>query len=279
MKITRTWALVLLGGPVLFLFAFFIVPFGVVLLDSLRTKDGALTLEHYAKALGDLYYWETLLLTFKLSLFVTVATLLIGYPLAYFIVRNVQNRLVRSVLYTIVVTPLFTSNIVRAFGWMVLLGRRGMVNDVLLATGLIERPLPLLYGQTSIVVGLTYIMAPFMVLTVASVLQNIDRSLEEAARDLGAGAWSTFTRVTLPLSLPGVIAGSLIVFTLSVSAYVTPSILSGGRQNVTSMLIFQQYGAILNFQFGAALSMVLLVTTLLLVVGYLAALDRGRRTV
>lgn len=278
MRISRAWAFALLGLPIAFVLAFFVVPFGVVLLDSVRTQEGAWTSEHYAKALGDLYYLETLLLTFKLSLYVTVATFLIGYPLAYYIVRHVKSRLIRSLLYIVVITPLFTSNIVRAFGWMVLLGRRGLVNDALLATGAIERPLSLLYGQTSIVIGLTYIMAPFMVLTVASVLQNIDRSLDDAARDLGAGAWTTFWRVTFPLSLPGVIAGSLIVFTLSVSAYVTPSILSGGRQNVTSMLIFQQYGAILNFQFGAALSIVLLITTLVLISGYLLALERGRRT-
>jgi putative spermidine/putrescine transport system permease protein len=279
MRITRPWAFALLGLPLAFLLAFFVVPFCGVFLDSLRTKDGLWTLEQYAKALGELYYWETLLLTFKLALYVTLATFLIGYPLAYYIVRNVKSRFVRSLLYIVVVTPLFTSNIVRAFGWMVLLGRRGLVNDVLLATGVTDRPLPLLYGQSSIVIGLTYIMAPFMVLTVASVLQNIDRSLDDAARDLGAGAWSAFWRITFPLSLPGVIAGSLIVFTLSVSAYVTPSILSGGRQNVTSMLIFQQYGAVLNFQFGAALSVVLLVTTLILVGGYLFAFDRSRRTV
>lgn len=278
MRISRTWAWVLVGGPLLFLFAFFVLPFGVVLLDSLRTKDGTFTLENYGKALGEVYYWETLLLTFKLSLFVTFTTLLIGYPLAYFIVRHVKSRLIRSLLYIVVITPLFTSNIVRAFGWMVLLGRRGMVNDTLRSLGIIDAPLPLLYGQSSIVIGLTYIMAPFMVLTIASVLQNIDRSLEEASRDLGATAWSTFTRVTFPLSLPGVVAGSLIVFTLSVSAYVTPSILSGGRQNVTSMLIFQQYGSIMNFQFGATLSIVLLVTTLVLVLAYLAALNRAQRT-
>jgi putative spermidine/putrescine transport system permease protein len=277
MRISRAWAFALLGIPIAFVLAFFVVPFGVVLLDSFRTKAGMWTLEHYAKVMGELYYWEVLLLTFKLSLYVTLATFLIGYPLAYYIVRHVKSRLIRSLLYIVVVTPLFTSNIVRAFGWMVLLGRRGLVNDVLIATGAIGSPLPLLYGQTSIVIGLTYIMAPFMVLTVASVLQNIDRSLDDAARDLGAGAWTTFWRVTFPLSLPGVVAGSLIVFTLSVSAYVTPSILSGGRQNVTSMLIFQQYGAILNFQFGAALSVVLLVTTLILVGVYLIALDRGRR--
>jgi putative spermidine/putrescine transport system permease protein len=277
MRISRAWAFVLLGFPIAFVLAFFVVPFGVVLIDSFRTKEGMWTLEHYAKVMVDLYYWEVLLLAFKVSLFVTLASFCIGYPLAYYIVRHVKSRLIRSLLYIVVVTPLFTSNIVRAFGWMVLLGRRGLVNDVLIATGAIERPLPLLYGQSSIVIGLTYIMAPFMVLTVASVLQNVDRSLDDAARDLGAGAWTTFRRVTFPLSLPGVIAGSLIVFTLSVSAYVTPSILSGGRQNVTSMLIFQQYGAILNFQFGAALSVVLLVTTLILIGAYLVALDRGRQ--
>lgn len=279
MRIARGWALLLLGIPAVFLLAFFVVPFGILLLDSLQTKEGLWTFENYAKALGEIYYWETLLLTFKLSLYVTVATFLIGYPVAYYIVRNVSSRLVRSLLYIVVVTPLFTSNIVRAFGWMVMLGRRGLVNDVLLATGATEQPIAMLYGQSSIVIGLTYIMAPFMVLTVASVLQNIDRSLDEAARDLGAGAWTTFWRVTFPLSRPGVIAGALIVFTLSVSAYVTPSILSGGRQNVTSMLIFQQYGAILNFQFGAALSVVLLFTTLVLVGAFVMTLDRGRRTV
>ncbi|MEO8345626.1 MAG: ABC transporter permease [Betaproteobacteria bacterium] len=277
MRIARGWALLLLGIPAVFLFAFFVVPFCILFLDSLQNKEGLWTFENYTKALGEIYYWETLLLTFKLSLFVTVATFLIGYPVAYYIVRNVRSRLLRSLLYIVVVTPLFTSNIVRAFGWMVMLGRRGLVNDTLLATGATDRPISMLYGQSSIVIGLTYIMAPFMVLTVASVLQNIDRSLDEAARDLGAGAWSTFWRVTFPLSRPGVIAGALIVFTLSVSAYVTPSILSGGRQNVTSMLIFQQYGALLNYEFGAALSVVLLFTTLVLVGAFVITLDRGRR--
>lgn len=279
MQIRRGWALVLLGLPLAFLLAFFVVPFAIVFLDSFRAKEGGLTLAHYAKALGDLYYWETLLLTFKLSAWVTLVTFLIGYPLAYYIVRMVDSRLARSLLYVIVVTPLFTSNIVRAFGWIVLLGRRGLVNDAMQATGITDRPIPILYGELSIIIGLTYIMVPFMVLTVASVLQNIDRSLEDAARDLGAGAWTAFLKVTFPLSLPGVIAGALIVFTLSVSAYVTPSILSGGRQNVYSMLIFQQYGAILNFEFGAALSVVLLVTTLILIGLSMLAVDRGRRAV
>ena len=265
MRITREWALVLIGVPIAFLVAFFFVPFAIVVVDSFRVQDGTWTLANYRKAIGDPFYWEVLLITFRLSLYVTIAAFLIGYPLAYFIVRMVESRLLRSLLYIVVVTPLFTSNIVRAFGWIVLLGRRGLVNDAMIATGISERPIPLLYGESSIVIGLTYIMVPFMVLTIASVLQNIDRSLEEAARDLGAGAWSTFWRVTFPLSMPGVIAGALIVFTLSVSAYVTPSILSGGRQNTTSILIFQQYASIMDFHFGGALAVVLLITTILLV--------------
>ena len=188
-----------------------------------------------------------------------------------------KSRAIRRLFYVVVVTPLFTSNIVRSFGWMVLLGRRGMINDVLLTLGLVERPLPLLFSETSIVIGLSYIMTPFMVLTVSGVLQNIDRSLEEAARDLGAGSFMTFLKVTLPLSIPGIVAGSLIVFTLSVSAYVTPSILSGGKKIVMSMLIFQQYGSVFDFNFGATLAITLLVTTIVLVVGYLLAMERGTR--
>jgi putative spermidine/putrescine transport system permease protein len=160
---------------------------------------------------------------------------------------------------------------------MVMLGRRGIVNETLTGLGLIERPLPLLFTQTSIVIGLSYIMTPFMVLTVASVLQNIDRSLEEAARDLGAGRFATFTTVTLPLSLPGIVAGSLIVFTLSVSAYVTPSIMSGGKSVVMSMLIFQQYTSVFDFNFGATLAVTLLITTIALVLGYLLVVERGPR--
>jgi putative spermidine/putrescine transport system permease protein len=276
-RITRKWALLLLGPPVVFLIAFFIVPFLIIVLSSLHDKRGLWTIANYTRALSELYYWKTLLLTFKLSLWVTGVSLAIGYPLAYYMTNVLKSRLLRRLFYIVVLTPLFTSNIVRAFGWMVLLGRVGLINEALLRVGLIDRPLPLLFSQTSIVIGLSYIMTPFMVLTVASVLQNIDRSLKEAAMDLGAGRLATFLRVTLPLSLPGVIAGSLIVFTLSVSAYVTPSILSGGKDIVMSMLIFQQYMSVFDFNFGATLAVVLLVTTIVLVLGYLLVIERRPR--
>jgi putative spermidine/putrescine transport system permease protein len=166
---------------------------------------------------------------------------------------------------------------VRAFGWIVILGRRGFVNSSLQSLGIIERPLDLLYSQFSIVVGLGYILLPVMVLTVCSVLQNVDRTLIEAARDLGARPSIAFAAITFPLSLPGVVAGSIIVFALSVSAYVIPSILSGGREVVMSMLIFQQYTATFRPEIGATLSIVLLVVTLLLIGGYMLLFDRRAR--
>jgi putative spermidine/putrescine transport system permease protein len=265
MRISRAWTLILLGPPLAFIIAFFIVPFLVLAASSVHAEDGAFTLANYGKALLDFYYWNTLI------------ALLIGYPLAYYMTRVLRSRVLRRLLYIIVVTPLFTSNIVRAFGWIIMLGRRGIVNETLIGLGLIERPLALLFTQTSIVIGLSYIMTPFMVLTVASVLQNVDRSLEEAAQDLGAGRLATFMTVTLPLSLPGIIAGSLIVFTLSVSAYVTPSIMSGGKSVVMSMLIFQQYTSVFDFNFGATLAVTLLITTIALVLGYLLVIERGPR--
>lgn len=278
MRINKKWAAILLGVPVTFLVAFFVVPFLSVVLTSLGSQDGAWTLANYVRLLSEAYYWQTLLLTLEISLWVVAITLLIGYPLAYFMTFVIHSRILRRLFYVIVVVPLFTSNIVRAFGWIVLLGRRGLVNDALVGLGLVDRPLAILYTKMGIVIGLSYIMTPFMVLTVASVLQNIDRTLHDAARDLGAGPLSTFTKVTLPLSLPGVVAGSLIVFTLSVSAYVTPAILSGGKQIVMSMLIFQQYASVFNFPFGATLAVGLLVTTLLFITAYLLVIERKVRS-
>lgn len=264
MLIDRRAAAVLLAVPLLFVLAFFAVPFGVVIIDSLRTGDGALGLTQYSKLFEDWFYVEVLWFTFRVSLWVTLASFIIGYAMAYVMTRVVQRRWLRRVLCIIVITPLFTSNIVRSFGWMIILGRAGLVNQTLMGAGVIDRPLSLLNSELSIVIGMTYIMTPFMVLTVAAVLQNIDRSLEDAACDLGATSLLSFLKVTFPLSVPGVIAGSLIVFTLSVSAYVTPSILSGGKKTVMAMLIYQQYATIFDFQFGAALAVALLLTTLVL---------------
>jgi putative spermidine/putrescine transport system permease protein len=172
----------------------------------------------------------------------------------------------RRFCVVLLIVPLFTSNIVRSFGWMVLLGRTGLVNDTLVGSGLVERPVRFLGTELGILIGLVYILLPFVVLAVGNALSKIDRVYEQASADLGASPASTFWHVTFPLSLPGLVAGAIMVFTLAVSAYVTPALLSGGRVTVFPMLIFQQYSSVFDFNYGGALSVTLLVMTLALVV-------------
>jgi putative spermidine/putrescine transport system permease protein len=279
MRLNTRHALLLMLGPGAFFLAFFLSPFLLLIRESLSDPDGGWTFENYRAVLADAYYWRALFDTLLISLLVTIVTFVAGYPLAYFMIFHIRSVQLKRFIYVLLVTPLFTSNIVRAFGWIVILGRRGMVNSGLLAAGLIDQPLDLLYNKLSIIVGLAYILLPLMVLTVCSILQNIERSLIEAARDLGASPSVAFRTVTLPLSLPGVVAGSVIVFALSVSAYVIPSILSGGREIVMSMLIFQQYTATFRPDIGATLSVVLLVVTLLLIGSYLYGLERRTQAV
>lgn len=277
MRIGRFEAFLLLGGPVLFLVVFFVGPFLLMTVASLQAKGGAWTAAQYAKVATDSYYWEILYETFKIGLWVALVTFVMGYALAYYLTFQLRSRLVRRVIYIVVVTPLFTSVIVRSFAWIVMLGRQGLVNQALQATGIVSSPLSLVYSKAGVIMGLSYVLLPFMVLTVSSILQNLNRSLLEAARDLGASPLVAFLKITFPLSLPGVVAGSLMVFTLTVSAYVTPSVMSGGRFNVMSMLIFQQYMVLFDYNFGAALAILLMVATLVLMGVYVMLLERRAR--
>lgn len=270
----KPWTIALLVPPVLFLFLFFLLPFLLVVVSSLSVAEGGWTVQRYVKLFVDSFFWDTLLRTLRIGLFATLATIVLGYPLAYLLVRVVRRRGLKRLIYVAVIAPMFTSNIVRSFGWIIILGRQGVVNNALVGSGLLERPISILYSETSMVIGLAYVMLPFMVLTVASVMQGVDKSYEDAAQDLGASRFTAFLKILLPLSLPGVIAGSLIVFTLSVSAYVTPSVLSGGKHFVMSMLIFQQYDTVLDYAAGATLAVTLLVATLMIVTGYVALVER-----
>ncbi|WP_368932358.1 ABC transporter permease, partial [Achromobacter xylosoxidans] len=223
------------------------------------------TAAQYMKVLADQYHWDVILVTFRLALFTTVACLLLGYPLAWYLVRVVRWQAWRRACVILLVVPLFTSNIVRAFGWMVLLGRNGLVNQGLMATGAVDRPMRFIGTELGILIGMVYVLLPFVVLAVGNALARVDPACEQASADLGASPAATFLHVTWPLTLPGVVSGAIIVFTLAVSAYVTPALLSGGRVTVLSMLIFQQYSTVFDFHYGGALSMVLLVFTLILV--------------
>lgn len=257
-------ALPLLAAPVAFFTAFFAVPMVVVLSSSLMA-GGTPSLANYARVLLDQYHWDVLAVTFRIAALTTLAVTLLGYPLAYYLVRVVSSNALRRSCVILLLLPLFTSNIVRSFGWMILLGRNGLVNDTLVGIGLLDRPVRFLGTETGIVIGLVYILLPFIVLAVGNALATVDPTLEEASADLGGSPFTTFWTVTFPLCLPGLIAGVIMVFTLAASAYVTPALLSGGKITVFPMLIFQQYSTVFDVHYGGALSITLLVFTLVLV--------------
>ncbi len=257
--------LLLCALPAAFFVAFFLAPMAVVLIASLTTAAGQPTFAHYLRILADTYHWDVLWVTFRIGALTTLVCVLIGYPLAWYLVRIVKWRPWRRFCVILLVVPLFTSNIVRSFGWMVLLGRNGLVNDGLIGLGLIERPMRFLGTELGILIGLVYILLPFIVLAVGNALAKVDPALEHASADLGATPAGTFRTIIFPLSLPGLMAGAVMVFMLAVSAYVTPALLSGGRITVFSMLIFQQYSSVFDFNYGGALSITMLVLTLALV--------------
>lgn len=249
---------------ILVLVFFFVFPLLTILNNSFLSKQGSYTFDHYLSFITDPYYLQILFVTFKISFIVTIITLLISYVIAYYVTKILKNKLMKRFAYVLIISPIFTSAVVRSFGWMVILGNNGFINQYLIKWGVIEQPIPLLYNETGIIIGLIYILAPFMILSLTSVLQNIDPRLEEAASDLGYNRWKTFLKVTLPLSVPGILSGVMMVFSLSLSSYVTPALLSGGKVKVLAMLIYEQMTQSLNWQFGGAMSFIILVVSIVI---------------
>lgn len=275
-------ALAWLIMPCALLFAvFFVLPLGLMLLMSFLTGNPVVqdnvefTLQHYERFGGDLYNWEVLWVTIRIGLWTTLAALLLGYPLAHLMAR-VQSGTAHALLLIAVLAPMLTGIVVRTFAWMTILSDSGVINSTLMGLGIIDKPMALLYNETGIIIGLTHIYIPYMVLTLNGVISRIDGRLEQAAQNLGASPMRAFYEVTLPLSVPGIFAGSLLVFALAISAYVTPLLMGGFQIMTLPLLIYQQISASFNIGFAAALGIVLLVISLGLILAYnrvLAALS------
>jgi putative spermidine/putrescine transport system permease protein len=231
----------------------------------------AFTTRHYARMIDDPFYLEVIWTTIRIGLVTTLVALAIGYPLAHWMAR-IKSRTGHALLLMAVLAPMLTGIVVRTFAWMTLLSDKGVVNQTLMSLGVISQPLKLMYTETGIVVGLVHIYVPFMVLTLTGVIGRIDERLEQAAENLGASPLRAFLEVTLPLSLPGILAGSLLVFALAISAYVTPILLGGFKIMTLPILIYQQISANFNVGFAAALGIILLMISLGLVVAYNRAL-------
>ena len=247
----------LLAAPlVLFMLVFYALPVVTMLMRSV--SDPTWSLAHYGELAGDPVFIKVFRNTLETSLIVTVSALLLGYPVALALARS---RKWAPVILVLVLLPFWTSVLVRSYAWMVLLGRHGLINEALLTSGLIERPLRLLNTPLATEIAMTHILLPYMILPIANALRQIDPSLARAASGLGASPFATFRQVTLPLSMSGVAAGMLLVFVLALGFYITPAMVGGPREITLSMLIALQVEQ-LNWAYASTLSAVLLATAL-----------------
>lgn len=258
--------------PVLLLLAFmFAAPLGQFLEYSFhRFRRGRLTpdynLDTYRRFLTDPYYHAIILDTLKVAVAVTVIAVLIGYPLAY-AMWKIKRPALQRWLGLLVFSPILVSVVVRSYGWTVLLSDQGPVNWLLLRLGLVQEPVSLVYNLTGVLVALSHVFLPFVVFPIFAAMTRLDPSLREAASDLGAGWWRTFRRVTLPLTLPGVVAGAQICFVLSLGAFVTPALLGGGRVLVLPLQVYSATTEV-NWPVAAVGGIVLLLAAILAVLGF-----------
>ncbi len=248
----------------IFMALVFLAPLLLMLWSSIRGADG-FTLSGYARVLGDDYYIQVIGQTLQLALITTAGALILGYPAAFALARAKGWRQV--VLFALVFLPLTVSIIVKSFGWGIVLRRDGILNWLMLNLGLIERPIRMIFTEFALYAGMINVFLPFMVLPIYSVVRMMDPRLPDAAATLGASPWFRFTRVTLPLSLPGVVAGVSIVFSLAVAAYVTPSLLMGDRYMTMSMVMAKAFLNLRDWQLGAAMAAVLMTLAVVVVIG------------
>jgi putative spermidine/putrescine transport system permease protein len=267
----QTWLLLTLPA-VLFMAVAFVYPIVRILLRSVY-EDGWTT-RYYEEMVANAAYARVLFNTMQIAVVVTLLSLLFGYPVAYVLTR--LRGLAASVMIAAIVLPLWTSELVRSFAWTIILGRQGPLNEALERIGLIEKPLGLLFTPLAVYIGTTHIMLPFMILPLYSVMRGIDPRLTQAALSMGATPFGAFRSVFLPLSMPGVVSGCLLVFVLATGFFVTPSILGSENETMIAMLIETEARRSLNWGMASALAVALLAVTgvILAIYDRLFGLDR-----
>ena len=277
----RPW---LLSAPALILFAVLLIaPLIMTFLLSFNSFDfydgigSDMSLANYREVLGDSYFYEIFGRTFAIALATTVICAIIGVPQAYFL--NRMTPFWRSIMVLVTLGPLLISVVVRTLGWAILLGNKGVINTFLTDLGLIERPIRMMYTSGGIVLALVHVMIPFMVLAVWASLQRQDPATETAAESLGAGPFTVFRRVVFPQVIPGVLSGSLIVFSLSASAFATPAILGGRRVKVVATAVYDEFMNTLNWPLGAAIAMLLLLSVMIVMISWNRLVERRYKEV
>ena len=252
----------------LVLLVFFIVPMVYILVKTVAENGFADFVDFFT----DPFYLDILWTTIRVSLISTFVSLLLGYPTAYFMART-RSRM-KKVMIIIILFPFLVSAVVRSYGWMVLLGTKGLVNPLLTGLGLIQKPLKMLNTEFAVIVGMIHLLIPYMVLALLGVLQSIDPNVEYAAYSLGANPIQTFAKVVFPLSTPGIISGCVLVFTMSMTSYVTPKLLGGSKFRMMATMVVQEINV--SFDWGAAAAISYILLAVILLIQLLVTLSTGK---
>lgn len=272
--------LLLLAGPLGWIAVLLVLPCLFVVLYSFFERgtyggiEWSFTFDNYRRAADPLYF-GILVTSLWIAGLTTFIAILLGYPAAYLIATSPERW--QKLLLVLAVLPFWTNYLIRSYAWIVLLNREGAINNLLRRLGLIEEALPLLYNEFAIVVGLVYAYLPFMILPLYAAINRLGPDLIEASTDLGAGGWRTFRRVTLPLTLPGVVAGSIFVFVYSMGNFITPDLLGGGRTVMVGNLVYDQFLAARDWPFGSALAFILMGIMMALLSLQASLINRARR--
>lgn len=244
-----------------FLTVFMVIPI-LLTVGSTFVQDGSFTLGGYWHFFKDPYFLKILLTTLQVSVVTTLLCVVIGFPVAYYISKLPPRR--KSLLLALAIFPLLTSSVVRSFSWMILLGKRGLVNNTLMAVGLVQEPLDILYTPTAMIIGLVHLFLPLILITLVGVMENIDPDVVKAAESLGASKFTAFRKVIVPLSIPGLIIGSILVFVGSLTAYTTPALL-GGKQRVISTFLYQNAITLNDWYSASVIATIMMVITFVVI--------------
>ena len=264
----RKQAILLALPASLALLFFFILPMVYILIRTL-TENGT---ADFTEFFTDPFYLDILWTTIRVSLVSTAVSLLLGYPTAYYMARTTSR--LKQAMVIVILFPFLVSAVVRSYGWMVILGTNGLWTPLLLGLGLISEPLKLLNTEAAVIIGMIHLLIPYMILSLVGVLQSIDPNVEYAAYSLGASPMTTFRKVVFPLSTPGIISGCVLVFTMSMTSYVTPKLLGGSKFRMMATMVVQEINV--NFDWGAASAISYILLAVILAVQVVVVLVTGR---
>ena len=263
---------ILLIAPItILLVVVLILPLLAVLLPTVF-EGGEVTLSRYIAFFQDPYYIKIFVRTLRIALVCTMVCMILGIPTAYFISR--VSKKWRGILMSVALFPMLTNSVIRAFAWINILGKNGIVNQILSALHLVDQPLSMLYTEFSVLVGTIYLFLPLMIITLVGVMENIDNDMMEAAESLGASRLLSFFKVILPMSIPGIITGAVLVFTGAMTAYTTPQLLGGPKNMLLSTLIYQRAMTLNDWTGASVVALVMIVTTLIVMKGLNAIAGR-----